>query len=255
MMAEAPRLAAISSLLMAFAEPASAQQVEEPSSANRAEASQIELPAQNAPAGPGRAYLDETSRLPASRVPNANRTGNAADQISQGPSNAPARQISALDASKPAIAQLSRSDLEASLAQLTAAERRVLFDAIAGSDICNDPPRVAAIVALCAERIETRSADFTASPERILSAEDRLLNGDLESATRPSLAQVIERLARGGASSEDFSNQAIASIVLGTGSPATALPREEDVPEEQSLGEEAQALINALVNQFGGGTP
>ena len=52
-----------------------------------------------------------------------------------------------------AMAQLSKADLEATLAQLSAAERRVLLQAIEGTDICNDPPAVAAIVALCQNRI------------------------------------------------------------------------------------------------------
>jgi hypothetical protein len=153
------------------------------------------------------------------------------------------------------VAQLSRADLDASLAQLSAAERRVLLQAIEGSDICNDPPRVAAIIALCQTRIETRSGDFTAPPEITLSAEDRLLRGDLEGSTLPTLAAVIDRLARGGASSGDFSNQAIAAIALGTTAPTPTGRPEEEAESTASLGEEAQALINALINQLGGGGP
>jgi hypothetical protein len=153
------------------------------------------------------------------------------------------------------MAQLSKADLDATLAQLSAAERRVLLQAIEGSDICENPPAVAAIVALCQNRIETRSGDFAATGERKLSAEEQLLRGDLENAALPTIGQVIERLARGGAASDDFSNQAIASIALGSGVTAPSRPREEDVPDTQSFGEETQALINALINQLGGRAP
>ena len=69
-------------------------------------------------------------------------------------------------------------------------------------------------------------------------------------------AKVIERLARGGASSGDFSNQAIASIALGSNPTIQPAPPREEKPESTAgLGEEAQALINALINQLGGGAP
>lgn len=67
--------------------------------------------------------------------------------------------------------------------------------------------------------------------------------------------QVIERLARGGASSGDLSNQAIASIALGSSAPAASRPGEEEQPDTAGLGEETQALINALINQLGGRVP
>jgi hypothetical protein len=153
------------------------------------------------------------------------------------------------------MVQLSKADLDATLAQLTPAERRVLLQAIEGTDICNDPPDVAAIVALCQTRIETRSAEFGTLAESQPSAEDRLLRGDLETANLPSVGQVIERLARGGASSGDFSNQAIASIALGTSAPPVARQPEEEQPGTGNLGEEAQALINAIINQLGGRAP
>lgn len=221
---------------------------------SRTEASQIELPARAA-AGPGRAYLDETGRPPEAATPRASLTGVPATQISRTEGRVPARQISAVGDTGSVVAQLSRADLDASLAQLSAAERRVLLQAIEGTDICNDPPRVAAIIALCQTRIETRSGEFSTPPELTLSAEDRLLSGNLQSTTLPTLDAVIERLARGGASSGDLSNQAIAAIALGTGAPPPARKPEEESESGASLGEEAQALINALVNQLGGGAP
>jgi len=219
---------------------------------DRTEASQIELPAQAPSTGPGRAYLDENG---APAAPRDSLFGDAAERLSPADSIAPARQISGLADGGSGMAQLSRADLDATLAQLSAGERRVLLQAIEGSDICNDPPRIAAIVALCQTRIETRSGEFTARPEAGLSAEDRLLRGDLESSTLPTLAAVIDRLGRGGASVGDASNQAIASIALGTGLPPPDRKPEDDGEGTSGVGEEAQALINALVNQLGGGGP
>lgn len=231
---------------------APAQQLDQPA-IDRTEASQIETPARTpSAAGPGRAYLDQ-SGTPA--PPRQSLFTESAERLSPAESTAPARQISALADSGPAMAQLSRADLDATLAQLSAGERRVLLQAIEGSDICNDPPRIAAIIALCQTRIETRSGDFTAAPEVPLSAEDRLLRGDLESSSLPTLAAVIDRLARGGASVGDPSNQAIAAIALGTGLQPPERKPEEDPESKAGLGEEAQALINALVNQLGGGGP
>lgn len=222
---------------------------------DRTGALQIELPAQPQSGGPGRAYLDESGAPALPAAPRASLAGEAAERLSPAESSTPARQISALADSGPAIAQLSRADLDARLAQLSAAERRVLFQAIEGSDICNAPPPVAEILALCRSRIETRSGEFAARTEAGLSAEDRLLRGDLEASTLPTLAAVIDRLGRGGAAVGDPSNQAIAAIALGTGlSPSDRKP-DGDAAGKPQVGEETQALINALVNQLGGGTP
>lgn len=219
---------------------------------DRTEASQIELPVRAPSSGPGRAYLDEDG---APAAPRDSLVGDTAERLSPADSIAPARQISALTDGGSGMAQLSRADLDATLAQLSAGERRVLLQAIEGTDICNDPPRVAAIMALCQTRIETRSSDFTARSEVGLSAEDRLLRGELESSSLPTLAAVIDRLGRGGASVGDPSNQVIASIALGAGMPPPGGMPEEDTSGTSQVGEEAQALINALVGQLGGGGP
>lgn len=232
-----------------------AQDNDSASPASRTDAMQIEMPASGAAAGPGRAYLDTASRPAEPAPPRASLMQDSAEQISRRGSHAPASQISARGQGGPGMAQLSKADLEATLAQLTPAERRVLLQAIEGSDICDNPPDVPAVLALCQTRIETRSAEFAIATQQTLSAEDRLLRGDLESAALPSIDRVIERLARGNASSGDFSNQAIASIALGTNAPAPPRQREEEQPDTASLGEEAQALINALINQLGGRAP
>jgi hypothetical protein len=242
--------------LATLASPAALAQAQVEPAIDRTEASQVEpSPRTPAAAGPGRAYLDASGRPPEAAPPRASLAGDAATQISQAEGRVPARQISVAGDTGFVVAQLSRADLDASLAQLSAAERRVLLQAIEGSDICNDPPRVAAIIALCQTRIETRSGEFSTPPELTLSAEDRLLSGDLQSTTLPTLDAVIERLARGGASSGDLSNQAIAAIALGTTTPTPARKPEEEADSTAGLGEEAQTLINALINQLGGGSP
>lgn len=219
---------------------------------DRTQASQIEPPAHSRKGSPGSAYLDQAGQPALSRD---GLTVAPTDQISRAGNSAPASQITARGQGGPGMTQLSAADLDARLAQLSAAERRVLLEAIEGTDICSDPPPIAAIVTLCQNRIETRSREFAAVPERGLSAEERLLRGDFERDMLPSIDQVIERLARSGASTGDFSNQAIASIALGNAPPPTERKREEKVPDSQTMGEEAQAMINALVNQLGGRAP
>lgn len=238
-----------------LASSAAAQSGDTVAPASRTEATQIEMPEASADQGPGAAYLERVDRS-VPPTPRASLIQSNNDQISRGASSAPASQISARGQGGPGMAQLSKADLEATLAQLSAAERRVLLQAIEGTDICDNPPSVAAIVALCQNRIETRSAEFTKVAERPLSAEDSLLRGDLDNSAMPNVDQVIERLARGGASSGDLSNQAIASIALGNTPVGASSPRdEEEQADTASLGEEAQALINALINQLGGRAP
>jgi hypothetical protein len=218
--------------------------------ASRTEALQIEQVPDNAG---GKAYLETERRLPP--VPRPAMTEAPGEQISRGAGNAPASQITSRTQGTPSVAQLSKADLDATLAQLSPAERLVLLQAIEGSDICENPPAIAAIVTLCQNRIETRSQDFTRASERPASAEERLLRGDFDNAALPTVNQVIERLARSGASSGDFSNQAIASIVLGGPASPPARPNDEAMPDTQAFGEETQALINALINQLGGRAP
>jgi hypothetical protein len=161
-------------------------------------------------------------------------------------------QITGGGESSRTMAQLSKVDLEATLAQLTPAERSVLLQAIEGTDICDNPPAVAAIVALCRTRIETRSGEFATAPERPLTVEERLLRSAGDNNNLPSVEAVISRLSRVTvASSDDFSNQAIASIALAP-QPAPAKPGSEDDKTGLGLGSETDALINAIVQQLGG---
>lgn len=161
------------------------------------------------------------------------------------------RQISAAGNDARQMPQLSRAELDATLAQLTPAERNVLLQAVEGTDICDRPPAVAAIVALCKTRIETRSGELGTARDKPLSAEERLLRGGLESNGMPAVEAVIARLSRSGgsSSSDDMSNQAIASVALTPQSGGMAPGKDED---KSGLSAGTDALINAIVQQLGG---
>jgi hypothetical protein len=156
-------------------------------------------------------------------------------------------QLSSAGDNSQRLPQLSKAELDATLAQLTPAERSVLQQAIEGTDICDRPPAVAAIVALCRTRIETRSSEFTGNDEKPVTAEERLLRGGLERDGMPSVEAVIARLSRVtvAPSTDDFNNQAIASVAL-TPQPSGA----ED--NQQNLAPGTDAVINAIVQQLGG---
>lgn len=252
-----PLIAALGVPLGALAgqDRAPAQDSDQPQSVSRTEAVQIEAPALETDRRRtvDKAYL-EADRPAPSLPPRPSLMQQPSDQIARASGNTPASQITKLAQSGSGMAQLSKADLDATLSQLSAAERRVLLQAIEGTDICDNPPNVPAVITLCQTRIETRSADFTAPRERVVSAEERLLRGDFDNAGLPSVGQVIDRLARTNAASDDFSNQAIASIALAAPS-APAQPGEDGQTEGMGLGEETQALVNAIINQLGGGAP
>lgn len=225
---------------------------DQPAADNRIEAPQIVAPtpdaAQRKP--PSKAYLD--SPRDQQPTPRPSLMQSPSDQIARAAGSAPASQITARSQSGSGMAQLSKSELEATLAQLSAVERRVLLQAIQGTDICDNPPQVAAVIALCQSRLETRSQEFSAIEQGAQSAEEQLLRGEFDNSALPSVSQVIERLARSSAKSDDFNNQAIASIAL-AGPPEQ--PGEGELGAAQGLSEPTQALINAIINQLGGGRP
>lgn len=248
-------LAVIAALGMPVAALADQDQAQaELPSVSRTQAVQIEAPAADAERrrAAGKAYL-ETGQA-AAALPRPTLMQTPSDQISRGSGNAPAAQITSRTQSGSGMMQLSKADLDATLAQLSPVERRVLLQAIEGTDICDNPPAVPAVIALCQNRLETRSQDFAGKSERSLSAEEWLLRGDLENAALPSVTQVIERLARTSATSDDFSNQAIASIALAA-PPVPTPAGDGGRTENTGLGEETQTLVNAIINQLGGGAP
>lgn len=148
------------------------------------------------------------------------------------------------------VAQLSDGDSARALAQLSEAERQVLLEAVEGTDICDRTTNIPAIRDLCASRLETRSADFGRQVGN--SAEDSLLGGGLDSERVATLEAAINRLAGVGADSNNFDNQVIASVALGsqTLTDAQATDAEGDPTEELSA--ETQALVAAIVQQLGG---
>lgn len=244
-------LSIIAALCLAATGQAAQQQ---PDPVSRTEAIQIgEVEGRTAPRAPqDKAYLDNDRKAQPIAAPNLMQADG--DQITRAPANStPTSQITNRNQSGQQMPQLSRADLDATLAQLSATERRVLLQAIEGTDICDNPPAVPAVVALCQTRIETRSQEFAGPGEPLMSAEERLLRGNFDNAGLPSIGQVIDRLARASAATNDFSNQAIASIALGQQGAQPPGRGEEQTDETLGLSSETQALINAIVNQLGGG--
>ncbi len=148
------------------------------------------------------------------------------------------------------VAQLTEGDTSSALAQLSAAERQVLLEAVEGTDICERGSDIPALQELCAGRIETRSAEFT--QETRGSAEDNLLGGGLDSARIATLEAAIARLARNSGSSDDFSNQVIASVALGSATLTDAQATSAEGDPTADLTPETQAFVNAIVQQLGG---
>lgn len=177
-----------------------------------------------------------------------------AQQIATGAPSGPVAQLTGEEGVRAPV-QLSAGDSADPLAQLTEDERGVLLEAIEGTDICARQLQVPAIRQLCAQRLETRSADFRPRAVNILSPEERLLGEGLGGNRVATLERVIERLGRNSASAQDFQNQAIASVVLDSGTDPAVQPEEG---EGDNLSAETRALIEAIVNQVpgaGGGGP
>lgn len=173
-----------------------------------------------------------------------------APQVTGGTPSGPVAQLTGEEGVRAPV-QLSAGDGTDPLAQLTEDERGVLLEAIEGTDICARQLQVPAIRQLCAQRLETRSADFRPRAVNILSPEERLLGEGLSGDRVATLERAIERLGRNAVSAQDFENQAIASVALApadTPDPA-ANPGEGDAG---NLSAETRALIEAIVNQVPG---
>lgn len=160
-------------------------------------------------------------------------------------------QVSPDGADDDPIAQLGEGLDLPELAQLSATERRVLLEAIEGTDICDNPPDVEAIRALCRNRLETRSGDFRPRTVNALSAEERLLGEGLDDITAPAIERVIERLARNVGKAETFEDQAVASVALGDASGTDTQALGTAGEPGSDLSPETQQLINALIQQLG----
>lgn len=149
------------------------------------------------------------------------------------------------------VAQLTDPGTSQALAQLSEAERQVLLDAVQGTDICDSAQEIPALQALCAQRIETRSAEFTRDDEGP-SAEDSLLGGGLDNSRLATLEAAIARLASNAGQSDDFSNQVIASVALGNAALSDAQATSAEGDPTGDLSQETQAFVNAIVQQLGG---
>ena len=146
--------------------------------------------------------------------------------------------------------QLSEAEREAALAQLSEEEREVLLEVVEGTDICDRDVDIPAIIALCENRIETRSAEFRRPTPT--SAEDRLLGGGLDSERIQTLENAISRLARNVGDSNDFSNQVIASVALDGVAPLPAAEPPRGGARVEDLTPETEALVSIIVQQLGG---
>lgn len=166
------------------------------------------------------------------------------------PANAALAQISGEEQRGQAVTQLTEGESSSVLAQLSAAERQVLLDAVEGTDICERSSDIPALQELCAGRIETRSAEFAQNSGG--SAEDSLLGGGLDSTQVATLEAAIARLARNSGNSDDFSNQVIASVALGNAALSDAQATSAEGDPTSELSEETQAVVSAIVQQLGG---
>lgn len=148
------------------------------------------------------------------------------------------------------VAQLSDGGSSEALAQLSAAERQVLLEAVDGTDICERGTDIPALQELCERRIETRSAEFSRPQGN--SAEDSLLGGGLDSERVATLEAAINRLARNDRDAGNFSNQVIASVALGNQTLGQAEATDAEGDPTAELSQETQALVAAIVQQLGG---
>ena len=161
-------------------------------------------------------------------------------------------QVSSGEDSGNDVAQLSDGSSAEALAQLSAAERRVLLDAVEGTDICERGSDIPALQELCEGRIETRSEEF-ANSNQAGSAEDNLLGGGLDAGRVATLQAAIARLAGADANPGSFDNQVVASVALNNQSLSGAQATAAEGDPTGELSQETQALVSAIVQQLGGG--
>lgn len=166
-------------------------------------------------------------------------------------SGAPVAQVSASGDTANTVSQLSDGSTDPALAQLSAAERQVLLEAVEGSDICERGSDIPALKALCDARIETRSEEF--ADNRSSSAEDSLLGGGLDAGRTATLQAAIARLAGADANPGNFDNQVVASVALNNQSLSDAQAAAAEGDPTSDLSPETQGIVNAIVQQLGGG--
>lgn len=149
------------------------------------------------------------------------------------------------------VSQLSDRSADPALAQLSPAERQVLLEAVDGTDICERGSDIPALKALCDARIETRSEEF--AQNRGGSAEDNLLGGGLDAGRVATLQTAIARLAGADANPGNFDNQVVASVALNNQALNDAQATAAEGDPTSGLSPETQGVVNAIVQQLGGG--
>jgi len=183
------------------------------------------------------------------------RRASEQEQISRAREQEMLKQLSTVGNTDTVAPQLTGVDPDKALAQLSQSERQVLLDAVNGTDICDRKTDIPAIKKLCEERIETRSSEFGARPQNTLSAEERLLGEGLDGNPVRSIENAVRQLGRNARDASNPDNQAVASVALtpqsGPEEGATATGASNSAGQ---LSPETQALVNAIVEQFGGGS-
>ncbi len=148
------------------------------------------------------------------------------------------------------VEQLSDGQSAEVLAQLTPAQREVLIDAVEGTDICDQEQSIPALRALCEDRLETRSAEFTQSSQGATAAE-AILGESLDSDRIATLEAAIARLAKGANGSSGVDDSVIASVAF-TNQNAVSNEAAVESDPANDLTPETQAVVNAIVQQLGG---
>lgn len=183
------------------------------------------------------------------------RRASEQEQISRAREQEMLKQLSTVGNTDTVAPQLTGVDPDKALAQLSQSERQVLLDAVNGTDICDRKTDIAAIQKLCEERIETRSSEFGARPQNTLSAEERLLGEGLDGNPVRSIENAVRQLGRNARDASNPDNQAVASVALTPQSgPEEGAAATGASNSAGQLSPETQALVNAIVEQFGGGS-
>lgn len=132
--------------------------------------------------------------------------------------------------------------------QLSDADTDVEFARVEGMDRCSAELLSAADAEFCAQRLETRSAEFTTVKRPKLSAEQLLIGEGFAAVGDGDVAERSRTIGRRDARPDDRDLQALASITLG---PTTTVEEPSSEDGATGLPSETQALIEAIVERLG----
>lgn len=187
--------------------------------------------------------------------PPAPRTTAPPQQLSTGAESAPdTRQLTREDKAAPAPAQLYHGGPTAQPSAPLSSPAEGRTGAIAkveGHDRCDSArdkdkknPQV------CANVIETRSAEFARPDPAALSPEQRIMAEQRLREASPSLQTVVRRLANNEGDPDSIEAQSVASVVLNR--PAEPAPKKPEEPAENASTDAAAALVAAIINATNG---